>query len=249
MAGDARHTLGRMTLGTGSDTKTAGRRRRPPTSGLKRSAAWMRTARITWPIRKLVRTASYALPAAVILGLSILWPVSPRRSDGLFVISRAGVRTSVATRRGGVTFSRSNTPLDDGLDETVIESGPSVRFGDVGWLRSPATGRQIEDVQDGLIHGYADVLVWQPTWSGPAYRWARFGWQAKSATGVAPMPWTCDLDVPFWCPAAMAVLAPMLVWNRRHRRPRAASGRCGRCGYDLRATPGRCPEFGMAAVE
>jgi hypothetical protein len=51
--------------------------------------------------------------------------------------------------------------------------------------------------------------------------------------------------VPHWFPALLGAVAP-LVWLRRFRRTRRrkARGLCARCGYDLRATPGRCPECG-----
>ena len=54
-------------------------------------------------------------------------------------------------------------------------------------------------------------------------------------------------DVPHWCAAAVLSLMPVAWLRRRLCRPRPR-GLCSRCGYDLRATPDRCPECGTATV-
>jgi hypothetical protein len=64
--------------------------------------------------------------------------------------------------------------------------------------------------------------------------------------GDRSMLW--NLVVPHWLVAATAAVPP-LIWLlllRRIRRARklARRGLCPKCGYDLRATPDRCPECG-----
>ena len=56
--------------------------------------------------------------------------------------------------------------------------------------------------------------------------------------------------VPYWLAAAIFAVLPaihvrrrLLLWRTRARR---LAGLCPRCGYDLRASPGRCPECGAA---
>jgi len=55
-------------------------------------------------------------------------------------------------------------------------------------------------------------------------------------------------SVPWWMLIALALIAPALraAWWRIRRR-RVGAGRCAVCGYDLRATPLRCPECGAAS--
>jgi hypothetical protein len=62
--------------------------------------------------------------------------------------------------------------------------------------------------------------------------------------GVTQDRWS--VAVPFW-PLALALALLPLGREVRRRRVRRNNrlGLCPRCGYDLRATPGRCPECGQ----
>ena len=54
--------------------------------------------------------------------------------------------------------------------------------------------------------------------------------------------------IPLWMIALVAAVMParwMVNWRRvRIRQSRIEQGRCGECGYDLRATLEKCPECG-----
>ena len=77
--------------------------------------------------------------------------------------------------------------------------------------------------------------------------------QPQIVSGSDAVPSQCwairsDLNVPYWVVALLTAIAP-LVWLKgvivrwRGRRLLGA-GLCATCGYDLRATPARCPECG-----
>jgi hypothetical protein len=59
--------------------------------------------------------------------------------------------------------------------------------------------------------------------------------------------------VPHWALAFLFAVLPVASgWGRLRTRRRRTAGMCSVCGYDLRATPERCPEcgaqYGRAAV-
>ena len=54
---------------------------------------------------------------------------------------------------------------------------------------------------------------------------------------------------PHWFAVlVLSVLPARALATRAIRRKRARRGLCRACGYDLRGTPGRCPECGTAAA-
>jgi hypothetical protein len=58
------------------------------------------------------------------------------------------------------------------------------------------------------------------------------------------------LAIPLWLLMLVTLTPPALwLWRGRRAIALAAKGRCIACGYDLRATPDRCPECGMAATK
>jgi hypothetical protein len=60
--------------------------------------------------------------------------------------------------------------------------------------------------------------------------------------------WYRYIIVPYWSLTCAFALLPALAagtwWRRLRRRRSTRRGMCPACGYDLRATPGRCPECG-----
>jgi hypothetical protein len=85
-------------------------------------------------------------------------------------------------------------------------------------------------------------------------------------SGWGPLRWQTDsrsrpkdgdgfryirVGVSHWL-LAMVLLVPPMLWLNRFRKARRTRGigLCRSCGYDLRASPGRCPECGaMQATE
>jgi hypothetical protein len=58
-----------------------------------------------------------------------------------------------------------------------------------------------------------------------------------------------QLVVPYWVLAVGVLLTPGIWLRRRLRRQRLSENQCRTCGYDLRATPQRCPECGTTPAK
>jgi hypothetical protein len=77
----------------------------------------------------------------------------------------------------------------------------------------------------------------------PADAWSGAGFQYKVIRAMDRVGESIAVPYWFWT-AISALMPPIWVMRRRRNRERRAAGRCQNCGYDLRATPDRCPECG-----
>lgn len=99
------------------------------------------------------------------------------------------------------------------------------------------------------VEGPYQIRVGRDPWVERYWRTPVFTLRAGASPNIPMTYW--DVIVPLWLPAAFAAVLPVyaltIARTRRLREKRARAGLCVRCGYDLRATPGRCPECGTAA--
>jgi hypothetical protein len=142
----------------------------------------------------------------------------------------AGQTRGVVWLRAGRTVQ----PRADGDERDALERDTAVsRYRDVRrlgwWRRQPAN----------------DFV---PRDSGSP--WQRMGFHAEADSGNGRYrSWGADVTAPHW---ALALLCGVLPAARLVRlagiraRRRHTPGLCRGCGYDLRASPGRCPECGTA---
>jgi hypothetical protein len=87
-------------------------------------------------------------------------------------------------------------------------------------------------------HSYFDIAGFEAK-KHPAFDYERYGWSC--------LGYSTSIAIPLWPFAILFSIIPLTRYMKGRRAKRAVSvGRCAVCGYDLRATPDRCPECGTA---
>ena len=96
---------------------------------------------------------------------------------------------------------------------------------------------------DGVRWDTLDGRGWNPYFATRAQRMGFMYQQSGSTLGAGFA--TTHVAAPFWALALATAVVPVLrILRRVLRRRLQRRGLCPSCGYDLRASPERCPECG-----
>ena len=195
------------------------------------------TTRYLWSVRN-----SYRVASRLILAISTM-------------VTIAACALWVRSSQGGDMWSRASLDRDkSGFSSTALESSDGCFA--IHWTHQrayDATTR--ERFHNAVNSGTFDYWDWRrgPGLWSDVYYYGQF--QFKRWDGGPGLTGTTVI-APYWSIAGLFAV-PTVVWmgvgagrafGRMRARRRSLTGRCANCGYDLRATPDRCPECGRIAL-
>jgi hypothetical protein len=170
---------------------------------------------------------SVALVSLALAGaLGALLIRSYRWTDEL-MLGRSARHHELAARRGRIVYT---------LVRNWVVPTPGAAGSTDDWQTS-------ERLQVGHFPDVPDL--WAPN---AAPQWSRIGISKTTDTIAGPFKYThpyTTVTIPMWLPMVTLLIAPGVAIARRVQiMRRRLRNRCGSCGYDLRESPGRCPECG-----
>jgi hypothetical protein len=164
-------------------------------------------------------------------------------------VAKAVENLSVASARGRILLARVGFVIARG--QGVDVSGGL--FGSDGTEPDHADDApHLAAVKPGFALEHPDQAEWVtdgfPKRGAAGFRHGRASWMVSHGSWQSPK-WDAhaeEFEVPYWLPVVLHAAWPAartLAWWRGRRRE-LLRGLCADCGYDLRASPGRCPECG-----
>jgi hypothetical protein len=201
---------------------------------------------------RIIQTITFHLAALVSLLIAVValgllgrqrdisdrwaWRSMKFSDDGALLVSREWAIISSAGRLGFQHAAVDHLDWDPAFQITSRSNGFAYDFYTPG--ANPWTFGTFSPAMSPKTHVWLRVPGFSVTTTTTSAHWARGQY--------------VDVSLPLWLIALLASIPP-IVWELRYRRGRRRRrrlnrGQCASCGYDLRATPDRCPECGAVAA-
>ena len=218
-------------------------------------------------MRRRLFTFVSVLSLLLCLAVCVLWVRSYRAFDRVSA-ARGDGPFWVAVSASGDLAVYVVGPWPEGrpLRWTVGRRGDQLRRDHIWPYDMPPLPLEPHEYHQAMAAAYPVSVGWyvDGTPAGREFRWERLGLRMSSSLAhvhgqrFADHPRTPNgraryLAIPHWMAATLVGLPGVLTLAARSvsriRRARLAARRlCPACGYDLRATPGRCPECGTTTA-
>jgi hypothetical protein len=217
-------------------------------------------------MRRRVANIVTGLSIVLCLATVILWVGSYRYSEQFCSVGRER-GTVLLTREGDFGFYRSDRVSGSWrtkfAHDTISLNYPPHRW----WLDTQPLERQWGPFTfvvmapppapsaERVAEGEKAERAWQAVDNAPPpvdrpgrVKRSRMRAAAARAHSVLHPDTAWGVVFPAWLPFAATLILPaaraVLAWRPMRRRRLIRAGLCVRCGYDLRASPDRCPECG-----
>ena len=153
------------------------------------------------------------------------------------------------TPEGGAAYRSAQLICESGRLHLTLAWGwadqPGSPFADGVLSEADATGGRSRVLYQRIDRSFAGNVIQLRDFGGSG--WGPLRWRDFSNTKLAAGDTNRLLfvEVAHWLPVVLLAVAPTFAATRwARRRVQARRGLCPSCGYDLRATPERCPECG-----
>lgn len=204
----------------------------------------------------MVRRACLITSSLRCLATALLWYRSIHTADELTLLTRGDTQYTLATHPHGIDFTvrtnaRSHPPTwdppspdqfpNEGWTYSTHSWGTLITRLDAASLRHAGHGNVITDLSDS-----GEIYRWDP----PDKSVLGLGYQTSSESrktlkGIRITQRATVVVIPLWLVMVLLSLPSVGQAARLDiRRRRMRANCCVSCGYDLRGTPGRCPECG-----